>query len=182
MYDWAHVYVCDGLLGDELGECMSTFKTARARDTSYAEMGTYIGRWRFPSNRGMATLLTEKKIRSHHNARAFSSTASELLTITPIVLRYFKEVVMHRGRFIAQCRSLIACLQVVLLLMACRLCVVRPEVLAEAITRHMNLFKEAYGDARCGQNIILPCICSGCCTDNTSGDQKLMSGDQKILR
>ena len=93
----------------------------------------------------MFDLFTEK-IRSHHAARAFSSTASELLTIAPIILRYFKEIVIHRGRLIPHCQSLIACLRVVLLLLACRLSVVTPAVLANAIKQHMDLFKLAYGN------------------------------------
>ena len=47
MYDWAHVYVNDGLADVELGQCMKHLQGARAHST-FAELGQYIDRFTLP--------------------------------------------------------------------------------------------------------------------------------------
>ena len=145
MFDWAHVYVCDGVLTDEVGMCMQVFRHARDRQTSWEELGVYAAKFSVPCGRNVTSLFTDKKIRSHVAAHSFSSTASELLTLVPILLRYFQHVVLPRGRHLNACRSLMACLRVVMILQACKCGAVTPDVLQDAITTHMQLFIIAYG-------------------------------------
>ena len=145
MYDWAHVYVCDGLLEDELGQCMSAFRNARDRDTTYAELGRYAAGCTFPGKRSVGHLFTEQKAANNYKKHGFSSTGSELLTLVPVLVRYFSQVVMRRGRMLDHVRSILACLFSVQLLMATRLCIVSPDKLAHSIRTHLELYAAVYG-------------------------------------
>jgi hypothetical protein len=144
MFDWAHIYVCDGLLTEEVGLCMSAFRTARDKDITYARLGEYCSGWAFPGRRSVTHLFTEAKARSHYNAHSFSSTGSEMVTMVPVLVRYFQHVVLPRGRLTRHVESCLACLNVVVLLLATRLCVVAPDELRDAILLHLTLFLEVY--------------------------------------
>ena len=146
MFDWAHVYVCDGLLAQEVGLCMSAFRTARDHDITYENLGKYCEGWTFPGRRSVEHLFTEQKARSHYKASSFSSSGSELVTLVPVLLRYFQHVVLPRGCLVKHVECVIACLLVVMLLLATRLSVVSPDELRDAIFLHLSLFREVYGD------------------------------------
>ena len=145
MLDWAHIYVCDGIGSDEVGECMSAYRSARDPQTSYREIGEYVAQWEFPMKRSVAHLFTENKAAANYRKKGFTSTASEMLTLVPVLLRYFEHVVLPRGRLLGHARSMIAVLRVIVLLQAIRSCCVTPEVLAAAIVTHLIAYSDAYG-------------------------------------
>ena len=49
MYDWAHIYVHDGLADVELGLCMKVLQKYNV-GTSYDELGTYLSAFTFPKS------------------------------------------------------------------------------------------------------------------------------------
>ena len=147
MYDWAHVYVNDGLADVELGQCMKHLQGARAHST-FAELGQYIDRFTLPkSSPSVTRLFTASANKNNLRKGGFTCSAGEFLTLTPIALRYFERVAMQRGECMAQVASMVAVLKVVVLLTSIKTGTVSAEALTEAIKTHLVLYKAAYGDA-----------------------------------
>ena len=64
MFDWGHIYVFSGIAEHELGLCMAAFRSARDKATTWADVGNYLKGWKFPANRNMDHLFTDKKTRA----------------------------------------------------------------------------------------------------------------------
>ena len=146
MYDWAHIYVHDGLLDNEVGACMKIFHSNR-QPTSYTELGEYVSKFTFPKSApDVSHLFKDSANRNNAAKGSFSCTGSECLTLAPILLRYFQNIVAHRGMFMPFVESLIAVLTVVILLNSVKCGTVSADELGIAILNHLRLYKAAYGD------------------------------------
>ena len=146
MYDWAHVYVNDGIADIEMGQCMKALHLSMPR-TSYTECGQYCDSFTFPKSRGSPThVFNDASNRNNLKKEAFTSSASEFLTLAPIVYRYLKKVALPRNQSVPQVMSLIACLDVVMIWMAVQVGCVTPLKLNEKILAQLVLYKAAYGD------------------------------------
>jgi hypothetical protein len=149
MYDWGHCYLCDGLLDAEFGLFMKHNHASRT-STSYAEFHDYAAPWVIPrALPAVLQLLTPIPARNNVKKGSFTASASEVLTLVPILLRYLMCVCMARGECMAHVNSLIAVLLVVELLQAVRTGAINPTQLRDAIEKHLNLFKDAYGTEFC---------------------------------
>ena len=147
MFDWAHVYVNDGLADVELGQCMKALQGARAQST-FDELGHYVARFTLPKSApSLARLFTASANKNNLRKGGFTCSASEFLTLTPIALRYFERVAMHRPECSPEVASMVVVLKVVVLLASVKTCTVSAEALTEAIKTHLVLYKAAYGDA-----------------------------------
>jgi hypothetical protein len=147
MYDWAHVYVSDGIADGEFSLCMKYLHKARAR-ASFAELGTYLVGWTWPKARGSPMHLFESKNYKKYVKKggSFGSTASEFLSLTSVLHRYFSRVALPRGECVDQVKSMIAVLDVLELLQAVKVGGhVRPDHLHVAIQAHLDLLVVAYG-------------------------------------
>ncbi len=146
MYDWAHITVHDGICDNELGMCMKALHSRKSK-TSYKELGEYISQFTFPKNAPDPTHLFTSSANAN-NARkgSFSCTGSEFLTIAPVVHRYFSRVVAARDELKAHIDSMLACFQVLMLLMAVRSGTVSVAKLGQAIKKHFNLYVSVYGE------------------------------------
>ena len=151
MYDWGHTYVCEGVADVEFGKCMKVLAKRRSAST-YPEFGTYLDSFTLPkSSPSPSHLFRADAIRNNLRKSSFTASASEFLTLVPIIARYFQAVAAMRDD---GCRdvvdSMIAVLWVVVLLQAIKACNVSPDLLAAAISAHYDLFIRAYGaeDAR----------------------------------
>jgi uncharacterized protein (UPF0332 family) len=146
MWDWGHCYVCDGLADVEFGAFMKHMHTNRTEAT-YAELQSYSEGWSLPKSLPKVTqLFDETAARNNLRKGSFTSSASEFLTLIPILIRYLTVICIARGACTPQVRSLAACLFVLELLQAIKRGVVDPDSLHYAIERHLKLFVEAYGD------------------------------------
>lgn len=145
MFDWAHIYVHDGLADHELGSCMKQFSRSK---TCYQEMGTYVFGFTYPKSApSLAHLFTPAANANNARKGSFSCTGSEFLTLAPVLHRYFDRVVSARGECMKYVRSMVAVLQVVVLLTAVRSSTVSASELSNAILAHLLAYKAAYGDA-----------------------------------
>ena len=87
MFDWAHVYVNDGLADDEFGKCMKVLHSNRTA-TSYAELAEYVARFTLPkSSPSINRLFSESSNKNNLKKAGFTCSGSEFLTLAPIVLR-----------------------------------------------------------------------------------------------
>lgn len=151
MYDWAHVYVCNGIGDSEFGSfmhAMSKCKKGDLSDCTYANMHAYLQQFEWPKSRGNPLHLfgdPNDHARYLRN-RDFPCTASEFITLTPVLKRYLKRVTLRSGAAPAHVESMIACLEVIELLMAVNRNAVTPEKLHAAIEKHIRLYKIAYGE------------------------------------
>ncbi len=149
MFDWAHTYVCDGLADTELGQCMKILHSNRT-STTYAELGEYVNTFTFPKETACPKhLFTEASNRNNARKGSFTSTASEFLTLAPVLYRYFTNVVKQRNQFMPYVLSMIAVLNVVMLLQSVKTGEITPERLFIAITEHLILYTAAYGEGAC---------------------------------
>ena len=144
MWDWGHCYVSDGLADTEFGLCMHAL---RFTASTYRECAQYVLSYTVPKARGMPTHLFEpKRFPNYIASKSFAAISSEFLTLAPILRRYFSHVVARRGQHVAHVRSMVAVLDVIELLQACKhKDMVSPEVLYNAIQRHLNLSQDVYG-------------------------------------
>ena len=119
-YDWGHVWVCDGNLDNDVGYLFKAFSSNGAK-CSYSEFWTYMQQFSLPKCRGnLKNLFTREKIRNNLKNATFSSTASELLTIAPVLLRYLERVARPRNECVKQVESCIAALKAVEMLQICK--------------------------------------------------------------
>lgn len=148
MYDWAHTYVNDGLADMEMGQCMKVLHSSRS-ETTYAEIGLYAASFTYPKARGSPTHVFNE-VASKNNLRKtnFTCTASEFLTLAPILHRYFTRVVQERGQCMPYVLSFIAVIEVLLLLQAIQAGCVDSSVLGVAILKHLQLYQAAYGEEK----------------------------------
>ena len=147
MFDWAHVYVNDGVADDEFGRCMRVLHSHRT-DSSYHELGEYVARFTLPKSAPSITrLFSDSAIKNNLRKSSFTCSFSEFLTLAPIALRWFERVVAARRQCMKWVDSVIAVLQVVVILMELKAGTVTEAVLTTAVRRHLDLFKTAYGDS-----------------------------------
>lgn len=146
MFDWAHCYVCDGLADEEWGRFMKAMSSARSK-TTYKEFGQYVATWTFPKALpgNVGHLFTDSANRNNLARASFSSTASEFLTLCPVMLRYMTHICTPRGQGMVMVESMIAVLLVVEALQAVKRGLTTPDALRALIVRHIRCFIAAYG-------------------------------------
>ena len=149
MWDWPHCYVCDGLADVEFGLFMKDMHKNRT-STSYHELENYVSGWTIPKSLPQVKkLLGEVPARNNLRKGSFTASASEFLTLAPILLRYITAVCMGRGECMPQVLSMLAVLHVIEMLQAVKTGVHNWRELQKAIEKHLNLFKDAYGEDHC---------------------------------
>ena len=84
-------------------------------------------------------------MQKHIRNEIFNCTASELLTMSPMVKRYCEKVLLPREDPSPIIVSLVAVLVVVEMLQGIKCFATDPDDLARAIKRHLDLFVAAYG-------------------------------------
>ena len=140
-----HVAVADGICDTEFGHCMKKLYNAKPRLTTYQEIGQYISHWAFPCGRKYEHLFTDSSIKTDIKKNSFTATCSEMLTLVPILHRYFQQVVLPRNQEVVAIKSMIACFEVVILLLSVRCGAVTPDMLKQATEQYLDLFADAYG-------------------------------------
>lgn len=149
MYDWAHIYVHDGLGDTELGICMRAYHSART-ETTYAEIGEYMSGWTFPARApNIKHLFTKSANTNNIRKSGFTCLGSEFLTIAPVLHRYFVKVVVPRGKLLEHALSMINVLVVIMMLTSIKTDSVDPDELQTAILKHFLLFLSCYGEGAC---------------------------------
>ena len=93
--DWAHVYLCNGVGGDELWHLLDRLKACGIKyDTFRSEMQLWTWPKHHTGGKGVWRLFSEK--RAQANDEGWKSSAGEFLTIYPIVLDWVSTHVRKR--------------------------------------------------------------------------------------
>jgi len=146
MFDWAHCLICGGTADVELGQLFAAFRTARA-GCNFVELGEYVDSWTFPKRVPTTHhLFDPSRNASNLKGESFQSTASEFLTIYPVVARYLERVAMPRGELLAHVASMLAVLWLLELCHNVRRGIVTGRALLLAALKHFDLFRAAYCD------------------------------------
>lgn len=147
MFDWAHIYVHDGLGDVEFGLAMSTLQKESKYNTSFAECGQVVSQFELPkSTPKLDHLFHDDKNRNNYRKKSFTCTGSQFLTLTPLLHYYFDKVVKPRGEQLEIVNSMLAVLSVIMLLTSLNTGTISSEQLTEAILLHLHLFSVAWGD------------------------------------
>ena len=145
MYDWMHMWLCDGILDNELGLAMKRFE--RTGVTSYAELDMYFGQWTLPKALPkVGHLLKPECAKKFLASQHFSCNASDLLTLYPILQVFLTTVARARSPADMCVEALVAAFVCVDLLQNIKRGLVTKEQLNDAIVRHHELFKRCYDD------------------------------------
>ena len=146
MFDWSHTWICDGLADSEFGTFMQVMVRAKS-STTYAELGEYVKTFTLPRHFGTLNNLFEPgRYGNYVKTGSFPAIASEFLSLAPILRRYLSQVVSPRGEMTDHVASILAALDVIDMLQACKhLGKVRPSVLHAAITKHFELILRRTG-------------------------------------
>ena len=146
MFDWMHVYMVSGLLPQEFGKCMRELRRDGA-PTGYTDVLAFLDKWIWPRSiqMNLRKIFHVKANKSNLEASFFSCSASELLTIAPVLNLFFATIVAAQGYCTACVTSLCACLDVVELLQAMKNVTVSPALLRDAVARHAASRRAAYG-------------------------------------
>jgi hypothetical protein len=145
MFDWSHLYLCDELADTEFGMFKHEMHAIKAV-TRFRELGIYVATWTLPKTApAVNRLFPDSSIVKNIRKGSFSSTASECLSLVPILTRFMDAVVIPRGELLAHVASFRAVLTVIETLQAVKRRIVRHGQLAEVITDHLRKFLIAYG-------------------------------------
>ena len=146
MFDWAHVYVNDGVADAEFGRCMKVMHSHRSQ-SSYCNLREYIARFTLPKCApAISRLFSDSAIKNNLRKVSFTCSFRECLTLAPIALRYFERVVAARNECEQHVASMIAVLQVVVILTELKAGSVSAATLTAAVRKHLDLFLPAYGE------------------------------------
>ena len=147
VYDWAHCYLIDGLLDVEFGLCIKWLH--KNTNTRYAELWEYAQTFTWPRGRAeVGHLFTDALNAKYIRTGNFNCTASEMLTLCPVLHRFFLKMLLVREGALPVIVTLLAVLDVIELLQGIKANATQPEDLAKAIKNHLDLFIEAYGKKR----------------------------------
>lgn len=89
-HDWMHCLMSIGILS------LGVFNMLEGMQC-WKQFGEYVGQWTIPSHWQHAgikvtTLFSESRVQKHKQAEKFSCTASELLTVLPMLVHFLKKV------------------------------------------------------------------------------------------
>ena len=140
MFDWMHIYLVGGILAQELGKTLAALRQIRV---PLAAVTDFLSKWKWPKSVNLNFVRLFKKTGAQH-ATGFSSTASELLSLTPVLVMFFAS--LEAGPLAPQVNSLVACFDVVEILSAVKLGCVAASVVREAVDKQLHLRTAAYGD------------------------------------
>jgi hypothetical protein len=148
MFDWAHTYLMGGLLDNELGVFFKLAKNAEI--TSWEIFGSYLEKWVFPKAfPSVHHLFVKKENDKHYSKEQFNGSGSQLLTVYPVLARFFMGVVLRKCReekkLVKKAQSLISLFDVVDVLQNTKLGTVDGETLRTAIFTHLRRHQSAYG-------------------------------------
>ena len=140
MFGWMHVYLVGGLAVQELGHTLANLRQIRVPTLAVT---TFVNKWTWPKSLKSDFGRLFKKTAAQ-NASGFSGSASELLSLTPVLAMFF--AALAAGSLAPKINSLVACFDAVELLATMKLGCVTANVLRTAVDKHLHLRAVAYGD------------------------------------
>jgi hypothetical protein len=147
-YDWAHVYLVNGLFALEFGLLNAKLKP---HGVTYSDFHQYLQLWSWPvriSSRGATgkDCCSIKRAAASLRAGVFKHTASEALSIYRILCTFVVEALLPTGVEKEACDCFVSLCAVLDMLTMVPRGVIRAAVLQAAIERHLASFRKVYGE------------------------------------
>ena len=147
LFDFMHLFFVGGCFNLEAFALLHALVRARKAFTYNTCLG-FLERWIVPKHcPTIKGVCTKKHLDAVIDAKSFKCTASEGLTIYPLMHKFCADLVMPNGLCEKEVKSFILMCQALDLLVACK-CgkACTPEVLHRAILKWLVAHKDAYGD------------------------------------
>ena len=148
MWDWAHLLCCDGLADVEVGLFFKRLQQSRSQ-SSMQEFATFALSFTLPKcYTSLQYILAPDRIKNNLKKGDFSCSASELLTVLPMLQRYLTHTVLARKECERECRCLLLVLDYLerIVGMKSGRNVIDAATLQDKIEAHLQAFKEVYGE------------------------------------
>lgn len=143
MFDWMHVYFVTGLFNWEV---FLLERSLRPHGFNWDQFDLYTHRWQFPrASRANSDIFNPELGLQETLVDHLKCSASEALSVYPVLVSFVQEVVVPLGACEREARSFLALGEVCDTLQCLKLGSVSQERLREVIDRHLHLSQLAYG-------------------------------------
>ena len=143
--DWFHTYMQTGIFNYELAAIIKFLDKNKPHRISIDMMRDFVDRYTPPRHFGVVSHLINPNCISKGGVH-FKCSASEGLTLYPILALFFNEVVLPLEICVPQVTSFLALCDTIDLLCHVQEGLVTPDQLDKSITKHAELCKAAYGN------------------------------------
>lgn len=148
-YDWAHVYIVHGIFNATVGLFMHQMSKHHFK---YDTLHGFLQFWRWPKRLASrcasgVDAFKPKRARSHADSKNFGASASESLSLFLVIAHLVRSAVPEDVEPLARV-ALLACCDVLGLLMAVPRGIVSPQRLRRAIETQFGSFIAAFGEER----------------------------------
>jgi len=140
-HDWMHAVLVHGVFNTMVYLLLEALVKAGVRDI-WDQMHAYVGFWTWPNRVTSSTLhdvFQKRRQSSSRKAKNFKCTASEGLSVYPIMAYFLQVVVLPAGRAETQCKAFLALADVLDLLSMVPLGLVSPFMLRQAVKSLLEL-------------------------------------------
>ncbi|CAE7031077.1 unnamed protein product [Symbiodinium sp. CCMP2592] len=151
VHDWMHCCLSNGTLNDATWLLLSATKDHGFKDV-FANLEKYVDLWTQPASFAHVKLkqvFENKRMKSRREAGKFKTTASEMLSLLPVLAFFVRTCILDKGFLPSECEAFLQmCLMVELLQAACHGhgCVL-PSMLREAADKCMSSwFETGWGE------------------------------------
>ena len=143
MHDWMHGIVCSGPFNVIACLLLDAIMAAGVGQV-WTNMGDYVAQWTLPGRLRLGDIFTPSRIKAHRKAKLLKCSASEGLSLYPIIAYWVQTVCIRSRRCIRECNVFLALCNVLDLLQTCN---VPGRVTAEEIRSACSTFLQMCVDA-----------------------------------
>lgn len=151
VHDWMHCCLSNGTLNDSTWLLLSATKDHGFKDV-FVTLHKYVDLWTLPSSFAhikLKLLFETKRMKSCKDAGKFKTTASEMLTLSPVLAFFVRTCILAKGFLASECQAFLQMsLMVELLQAACHgFSCVTPSMLRQAADECMaSWFATGWGE------------------------------------
>ena len=140
VHDWMHGLLVNGCCNTVTFLVLDALYRCGLKDI-YTRLQGYADLWTTPARvtcARMGNLFIEKRTKASRKAKTFKATASECLSVYPILALFVLSVVVPSGKCMAECKAFLASADLVDMLSAVPLGIVTPEMLKAAVSAFLE--------------------------------------------
>ena len=148
VFDWMHVFFVSGIFNTHAGLMMWTLKEY---GITYGMLETYLAQWHWPAyiGKGACEVFDPKRAKSNWDAGTLKATASEGLSVLPIMANFFQSLLDNPGtaqtvKDHSRCFLMLA--DVVRIVQRCSRYPIDPDELQLSISTYLQTFKLLFGE------------------------------------
>lgn len=134
IHDYMHCILCNGVMATVLTLLLNDIENTKLVD-AYGTLGQYVEFWHLPKAKAasLAVLFSAKKKKANKDANTFKATASEFLSLYPIIAYFMQKAWMPGGLCVAQCQVFVELGNLLDMLQAIPVCNITPQHLQCAV-------------------------------------------------